>query len=186
MMFHINMDDIYEVVTTIQSWGWLGVGVALLMQTLLNMFPLPGEFTAVILLGIYGPVLGGVYIWISGMLGAIGGYYLMRWMAKPIINARIEPYITKIDAWIRQHEGKGLFLARFVPLIPYHLVNYVAGILKVNLLTFIWTTGIGILPQTVAMSLLFAGVQQGSMTWGFLGCSALLVLGGIAWYGKRK
>ncbi|MCJ8013483.1 VTT domain-containing protein [Paenibacillus sp. KQZ6P-2] len=175
-----------HIIEFVRNWGFPGVCAAIILQSLINMLPVPGEFTAIILLDIYGPVLGGVYNWISGLLGAVAGYYLTWWIAKPLLGKKINPYLQKMEGWLRQHERKGLLLIRFVPLIPYHFVNYAAGMLKVNLISFVWTTGIAILPHTVAMSLLFAGVQKGSLTLGVIGCITFLLLGGFAWYVKKR
>ena len=182
----LRTGDAQRMMEIIRHLGVVGITAAVLFQTLLNMLPIPGEFTAVIIMEIYGPIMGGVYLWISGLLGAIAGYYVTWWIAKPILSKRIEPYLNKMEGWLQQHENKGLLLVRFVPLIPYHFVNYAAGMLKAKLRSFVWTTGLGILPHTVAMSILFAGFRKGSMIWGLIGCVIFLLLAGLAWLVKIR
>lgn len=48
-----------------------------------------------------------------------------------------------------------------LPLVPYHLINYTAGILRVNLMAFLWTTALGTLPYTISINSLFAGLRFG-------------------------
>ncbi len=185
-IYLLRTGDAQRMMGFIHHLGAAGIIAALLFQTLLNMLPIPGEFTAVIIMEIYGPIMGGVYLWISGLLGAIAGYYLTWWIAKPILNNRLEPYLNKMEGWLQQHEIKGLLLVRFVPLIPYHFVNYAAGMLKAKLRSFVWTTGLGILPHTIAMSILYVGFRKGSMIWGLMGCAIFLLLAGLAWLVRRR
>ena len=44
-----------------------------------------------------------------------------------------------------------MLAARFVPVIAFNLINYAAGLTAISWWTFIWTTGLGILPLTVLM-----------------------------------
>lgn len=173
---------------SIRHLGMVGVFTAILFQSLLNMLPLPGEFTAIIMMEIYGPILGGVYLWSAGILGAVAGYYLIRWIAHSFLGKRVEPYLRKMDAWLRlrHNENTGMLLVRFVPLIPYHFVNYAAGMLNIRMRIFVLTTGLGILPHTAAMSVLYAGFSKGSLMWGVAGCIMFLILAGFAWYFKKR
>ncbi|MDR0269721.1 VTT domain-containing protein [Paenibacillus sp.] len=185
-IYFLRTGEMKHSIETVRHWGFPGVCAVVIFQILMNMLPLPGEFTAVIMLEIYGPVLGGIYAWISGLMGAVLGYYLTWWIDRAFLGKKINPYLKKMEGWVHQHERTGLLLIRFAPFIPYHFVNYAAGMLKVSMKSFIWTTGIGILPHAVAMSLLYAGVRKGSLTWIVLGCVAFLLLGGIAWYIKKR
>ncbi|MBT2656045.1 TVP38/TMEM64 family protein [Bacillus sp. ISL-18] len=148
---------------SIRHLGVFGIVVGILIQTIVNVIPAPGEFVSLFLIEIYGPVAGGFYSWIGGILGAFLAYQLSNWIARPIIKPLAKPYLEKIDRWLRIQGDIGLLIIRFVPLVPYHFINYGAGILKVNKKAFIWTTALGILPYTISVSTLFAGVQHGRM-----------------------
>ncbi|MGG3743402.1 VTT domain-containing protein [Paenibacillus chibensis] len=185
-LYLLHTGDAQRMIASVRQWGFVGMVVITLFQSLSNMLPIPGEFIAVVILEIYGPITGGLILWISGLLGAVAGYYLTWWLAKPLLNHRMDPYLHKMEQWLANHEHKGLLLVRFVPLIPYHFVNYAAGILKAGMWSFIWTTSLGILPHTVAMSVLYAGFRKGSMTWGLIGCAIFLLLAGMAWFLKKR
>lgn len=53
-------------------------------------------------------------------------------------------------------------------------------VLKINIWSFIWTTGLGILPFTIAMSGLYAGVRNGSFLWGAIGIAIFIGLLGLS------
>ncbi|MED4224583.1 VTT domain-containing protein [Neobacillus cucumis] len=148
---------------SIRNLGVIGILIGILIQALVNVIPVPGEFISLFLIGIYGPVEGGFYSWTGGTLGAVLAYYLSNWIARPIIEPLAKPYMDKINRWLSKQGNIGLLLIRFVPLVPYHFINYSAGLLRVNIRAFIWTTALGILPYTIIVSSLFAGVRHGRL-----------------------
>ncbi|WP_440604409.1 TVP38/TMEM64 family protein [Bacillus sp. GB_SG_008] len=146
---------------SIRHLGVFGILLGILIQTVVNVIPVPGEFVSLFLIEIYGAVAGGFYSWIGGILGAVLAYHLSNWLARPVIESLAKPYLVKIDRWLQKQGVTGLLILRFVPLVPYHFINYTAGILGVNRRAFIWTTALGILPYTISVSSLFAGVRYG-------------------------
>jgi uncharacterized membrane protein YdjX (TVP38/TMEM64 family) len=185
-IYLLRIGEAQRILKSIRNFGFAGILFGITMQTIVNMLPVPGEFTSIVLMEIYGPIWGGLYSWIGGVVGAVGGLYLTRWIAKPFFGKMVRPYLDKVDEWIKKREDMGLLLIRFVPLVPYHFVNYAAGLLNVRVWGFVWTTGLGILPYTVAVSGLYAGIRRGSIVWGITGCGIFLLLLGTSWYIKRR
>lgn len=146
---------------SIRHLGVFGIILGIMIQTVVNVIPAPGEFISLFLIEIYGPVAGGIYSWIGGILGAVLAYHLSNWIARPIIEPLAKPYLKKVDRWLQKQGDTGLLIIRFIPLVPYHFINYAAGILGANRKAFIWTTAIGILPYTISVSCLFAGLRFG-------------------------
>ncbi|OIK13016.1 hypothetical protein BIV60_15170 [Bacillus sp. MUM 116] len=146
---------------SIRHLGVYGILLGIMIQTVVNIIPAPGEFVSIFLIQLYGPVAGGFYSFIGGVLGALLAYQLSNWIARPIIEPMAKPYLEKIDRWLQKRGDFGLLFIRFVPLVPYHFINYAAGILRVNKKAFIWTTALGILPYTISVSSIFAGLSFG-------------------------
>jgi uncharacterized membrane protein YdjX (TVP38/TMEM64 family) len=185
-IYLLRIGEAQKLMSSIRNFGYTGILIGITFQALVNILPVPGEFTSIALMEIYGPIFGGLYSFIGGIVGAVGGMYLTRWVAKPFFGEKTIPYIAKVEEWLKKRETLGMLLIRFVPLVPYHFVNYAAGLLNVKFWGFIWTTTLGILPYTIAMSGLFAGVRRGSLMWGIIGCGIFLVLAGISWIARRR
>jgi uncharacterized membrane protein YdjX (TVP38/TMEM64 family) len=84
-------------------------------------------------------------------------------LARPLIEPLAKPYLGKVNRWLEKKGDIGLLIIRFVPLVPYHFVNYASGLLRVNIKTFLWTTAIGILPFTITITCLYAGLREGKL-----------------------
>ncbi|MFC0215133.1 TVP38/TMEM64 family protein [Paenibacillus chartarius] len=182
----LHIGEAQRLMALIRDYGLTGIVVGIAVQALVNVLPVPGEFTTIALMEIYGPLWGGFYSFIGGVIGALGGLYLSKWLAKPLFGDMLEPYKIKVEEWLHKRETLGLLIIRFLPLVPYHFVNYAAGLLKVNMWTYTWTSAVGLIPYTIAFAGLFEGLRHGSLIWGAIGGAIFLVLGAINWMAKKR
>jgi uncharacterized membrane protein YdjX (TVP38/TMEM64 family) len=185
-IYLLRIGEAQRLMSSIRNFGYTGILVGIAFQALVNILPVPGEFTSIALMEIYGPISGGLYSFIGGIVGAVGGMYLARWVAKPFFGEMAKPYTAKVEEWLKKRETLGMLLIRFAPFVPYHFVNYAAGLLNIKLWVFIWTTALGILPYTIGMSGLYAGARRGSLLWGIIGGGIFLVLAGISWMARTR
>ncbi|OCT14365.1 hypothetical protein A8709_26470 [Paenibacillus pectinilyticus] len=185
-LYLVQTGEAERLINRIRDFGKIGIIIGILVQSIVNIIPVPGEFISIALMELYGPIWGGVYSWIGGIMGAVGALYLTKWIAKPFFGKLAQPFLQKVEEFTKKHETFGLLVIRFVPLVPYHFVNYTMGFLKINIWSFIWTTGLGILPYTIAMSGIYAGVRNGSLLWGAIGIFVFIVLLGLSWMIKAR
>lgn len=168
-------------------FGWMGALVGLLIQTAVNMAPVPGEFTSVLLMEMYGAVWGGVLSYAGGVLGAAGSYWLAGMLAAPMRQSVGSGRLyAKAEELLTRGNGVSLLIAR---LLPYHLVNYACGLIRVRFRTYFWTSLVGLIPFHLAMILLYTGVKKGSLAGMAASAVLLLLLAAAGWlysrYGRR-
>ncbi|GIM45300.1 hypothetical protein DNHGIG_08490 [Collibacillus ludicampi] len=175
-IYYLRTGQIQLLLETIRHFGFWGVLLGIFVQTVVNILPVPGEFITIFLMEIYGVWWGTFYSWIAGIVGAIAALYITRWMARPIVERIASSYIQKVNTWIQDRETFGLLSLRFIPLVPYHLLNYAAGVLRVRLWPFLWTTALGILPFHLAVGGMYAGFRYGTLVWGIIGGLLFILL----------
>lgn len=144
----------------IRSWGaWAAVGSVLLMVAH-SLIPFPAEFISFANGMLFGPLWGVIITWTGAMLGASLAFALARWCGRPFVDALMnEKHRAAVDRWARR-QGVGVLLAsRLMPLISFNVINYAAGLTPVSWWTFLWTTGLGILPITTLL------VLTGDQVW---------------------
>ncbi len=148
----------------IRDMGWMGQ-LAIIGLMILHCFvPFPAEFVAVTAGGIYGPLAGTALTWSGAMIGALISFGLTRILGQPFINwALPEKQKTLLDQWTQDQGAMTLLLSRFIPVIAFNLINIAAGLTRISWWTFIWTTGIGILPLTTLM--VYMGSQMKELSW---------------------
>ena len=158
------------------------------LMVLHSFVPFPAEILALCAGAVYGTVWGTVLIWVGAMIGASLSFALARWLGQPFVNAVLGPTSrARLDGWTADQGAVALLVARFIPIIAFNLINYAAGLTRVGWGTFLWTTGLGILPLTVLM--VWMGSSMMHLTWPWLlGLSAagiFVVCCGHRWVKKR-
>jgi uncharacterized membrane protein YdjX (TVP38/TMEM64 family) len=148
----------------VERWGaWSAFGSIVLM-VLHSFLPLPAELIAIANGMLFGSAMGVGITWIGAMIGAGCAFAIARHCGRPLVHrVAAERHWQAIASW--QVSPSTLVFVRLIPVISFNLVNYAAGLAGVGWLTFLWTTGLGILPITVVSVVL--GDRLLKLTWPF-------------------
>lgn len=184
-VFHVFEAEewVRKIEDTIIAWGSWGVVVSMGIMVLHSFVPFPAEFLAIANGMLYGPILGTAITWSGAMLGAMLAFALSRSLGRRFVETMLaRRQLAWLDTWSEEKAAHWVFLARFVPIIAFNLVNYAAGLTKISWWTFIWTTAIGILPMTALMVSMGASARELEWPWWL----ALMAGGSIAWLILRR
>ncbi len=168
---------------TILSWGAWGVLASIGLMILHSFVPFPAEFLAIANGMLFGPFWGTVITWIGAMLGAVLAFGVARVLGRPFVETMVARKNWHIlDKWTATRGWQVLLLSRFIPVIAFNLINYAAGLTRISWWTFVWATGIGILPLTTLMVVM--GDYMEDLAWEMW---ILLGAGGlILWFVFRR
>lgn len=106
---------------------------------------------------LFGTVLGALYALIGAVCGGSGIFILVRKFFGRRLQKRYAYRLHAFNNAIQEHGAMYLLVIRFIVVIPYSLVNVLAGLTKISFTTFIWTTLIGLIPSMLVYT--FAGHQ---------------------------
>lgn len=167
------------------AWGpWSAAGSILLM-ILHSFLPLPAEIIAVangMLFGVFGGVL---VTWVGAMLGALLSFALARWLGPTTVRRWVSTkQWHRVEIW--RGDPVALVLVRLIPVISFNLINLAAGIAGVSWWRFIWTTGVGILPLTVAMVVAGERLLEAPTEWSLTATAVAVALWAIWRYTGRR
>lgn len=167
----------------ILSWGHWGALASIGLMVIHSFVPFPAEFVALANGMLYGPFWGTVITWVGAMLGAFLAFGLSRALGRPFVGSMVaRRHWQRLDDWTGAYAAQMVFLARFLPVISFNIVNYAAGLTRISWWTFGWTTGLGILPMTILMAAM--GDQAGRMPWHWW--LALLAVAGLGWLAIQR
>jgi uncharacterized membrane protein YdjX (TVP38/TMEM64 family) len=166
----------------IQSWGRWAVAASIALMAAHSLVPFPAEFVTFANGMLFGPVWGVAITWVGAMLGASLAFALSRWFGRPFVDAVMnERHRDAVDRWARRQGIGTLLLSRLMPLISFNVINYAAGLTPISWWTFLWTTGLGILPITTLLVVTGDQVWNGSgNAWIYL--VAVAVVGALIWF----
>lgn len=173
----------------IRSWGAASAAAAILLMVVHAFVPFPAELVAIANGMLFGILGGTMLTWVGAMLGAALSFGLARRYGRPFAEAVVAAERwDRIQAWIESRGVLTLLGSRLLPVVSFNLINMAAGFAGVSWWTFLWTTGIGILPMTLGMVLLGAGVLQSS-SWSIAGALVVIVILGLGvtvWRRRRR
>ncbi|MEL7428849.1 MAG: TVP38/TMEM64 family protein [Pseudomonadota bacterium] len=171
----------------IEAMGWWGPAGIIGLMILHCFVPFPAEFVALAAGSVYGTVFGTFLTWSGAMLGAALSFGLTRILGQPFVEwALPKNQKAMLDRWTADQGATTLLVSRFIPVIAFNLINYAAGLTKVNWWTFLWTTGVGILPLTALM--VHMGSQMRSLSWEWLLATSVICIAMMAlahWWKRR-
>ena len=150
---------IEEMLTNaIRIYGLFGLFFVMIIQTIIA--PIPSEallvFAGTLGLNVVDIVVFGG----TGMvMGAILAFFIARKGRELIVKKLIgEKWIKMVDKWVEKSGGIAILISRLVPVIPFDLVSYVAGLTSLSFKSYLVATLIGAYPRTFMLAMVGSGV----------------------------
>lgn len=138
--------------------------------------PYPGGIATAAAGYVYGFAASAAFLVAAWLASALLAYWLARLAGRPLVQRLIGP--DRLGAGERLVERGGataLIAVRLVPLVPFNAVCYAAGLSRVPLGRYAWTTLLGLAPFTLTVAYLGSRLQDPDATdW------RLWLAGGIA------
>jgi uncharacterized membrane protein YdjX (TVP38/TMEM64 family) len=179
-------DTVEGTVALIRSWGPWGLAGSIGLMIAHSFLPFPAEIIACANGMIWGPAWGAAVTWIGAMLGAAAAFGVVRGLGRPILRRLLQPdQWRRLDGWSQSRGGAALLVSRLIPLIAFNLINYAAALTAISWWTFLWATGLGILPLTILLAVL--GDRMIALPlWAWLLLGALALGSWLALHGRRR
>lgn len=123
-----------------------------------NILMLPIASALTLFAGIfYPPFLAIGMTLCAATLGATVSFFLARYFIGKKLQRMYAKELAKFNVLVSEYGVYYLFIVRFIPLIPFVLVNICAGLTLVRFKTFVLTTFFGLVPITLL--LVFSGQE---------------------------
>jgi uncharacterized membrane protein YdjX (TVP38/TMEM64 family) len=114
---------------------------------------------------IWGWKLGGTYALIGGLLGASASFWVGRFVGEGLLD-KFGRIGRTVEKQVKNAGFGALVILRLVPLFPFAIMNYGAGVAGVRFLYFVGATAIGLAPSNFVVSYCSDALFNGTMTEG--------------------
>lgn len=101
---------------------------------------------------IFGTALGFTLSLTGATLGAALAFVLGRRLGREQVERIAGPRVRELDAWLARRGFVAVLVVRLVPVFPYGLVSYGAGITGVHTRAYVPATVLGTVPASLAWS----------------------------------
>ena len=133
---------------------------------------------------------GTLWTTVAAIIAAIVAFAFTRTVGRELVAKRLAGRWEAIDAEMRQGGLFYMFAIRLLPIIPYGLVNFAAGLTSIRFQDYLVGTILGTLPGVLPFVMMGSGLQalsQGNILP--LMCAFTLtgiLVGGATWYRRRR
>lgn len=136
----------------------LGVGGVLVLLTVClshAIVPFPTELVTAAAGFVYGFWLAVPLLLVCWLASALLAYWLAERFGRPLARRLVGARrLARAEELMDRGGAATLLSLRLIPLIPYNAICYAAGITRVPLVRYSWTTVVGIIPLTVLVAYL--------------------------------
>ncbi|MBD2103621.1 VTT domain-containing protein [Leptolyngbya sp. FACHB-261] len=140
---------------------------------------------------LFGPWLGTVWTSLGAIIAAVVAFAFTRTVGRQAVSKRLSGRWQAMDAEVRQGGLFYMFAIRLVPIMPYGLVNFAAGLTSVSFKDYLLGTTIGTVPSVLPFVLLGSSSLEVFKTGDVFPLVAALAMTGIlvagsTWYRRRR
>jgi uncharacterized membrane protein YdjX (TVP38/TMEM64 family) len=156
--------------------------VFIAIYTLRPLIFFPASWLTLAIGALCGPLWGIIFAVIGSNLSATLAYLVGRLFGQDVVRLEGDNVLQRYLQRMRQNSFETIFVMRLI-FLPYDLVNYAAGFLKINYGAFILATMLGSIPGTVSFVLFGAssGLEGGTpkFDWRILALSVAIFVGSL-------
>lgn len=163
----LNSENLDLFIRSFGPWAFLVFALAYLVAS-----PIP--FMAPLLSAtaglLFGPIPGALLAILIAALTSLVPFMISRHLGREGVESKLKG--TKIDDIYRKlNSGNGfsfVLLLRLVPILPWEVQNYIAGVTRVAIPTYFAATILGSAPLTICLAILGAAFRR-PRSWEFIG-----------------
>lgn len=172
---HLTRDNVRLFVGHLRG-VWYGPAIFMGAFMLACVLALPASVFVLAAGFIWGWFLGGVYSVVGGLLGAVASFYLGRFVGEGMLQkfGRVGRAVAR---QVDHATFRSLLAMRFIPGIPFAVLNYGAGVAGVRIRDFVPSTLVGVIPPMFVFAYCADALFNGSMTEGDAAIRLGIVLG---------
>ncbi len=124
---------------------------------------------------LFGPVVGVATVLVGATTGAVGAFGVARFVGRGPVERLTGHRARALDRFVAERGLVALLLLRLVPVVPFGVLNLVAGVTALRLRDYTIATALGIVPATVAF-VAVGGTLDDPTSPAFLVAVSLLVV----------
>lgn len=175
----VEIPSVDEIHALTESAGTLGAVIFVAAYAILTLTPAPKGVISIAAGVAWGFWVGTALVLVGAVLGAILAFWLGRFLGRDAVEQYTGGRVRAVDEMLQRRGLLSVIALRLIPLVPFTVINYAAGLTAVRVRDYILGTAIGIIPGTMAF--VAVGAYGAELNGGFfiaLGALGLLAIGG--------
>lgn len=176
----VPLPDIDRLRGFVEQAGPWGPVAFVLGYAALTLAPVPKSVLSIAAGVLFGFWTGLALVYVAALLGAAAGFWLGRALGRDAVERLTRARVERVDAVLSSRGFIAVVGLRLVPVLPFTVINYSAGLTSVRWWPYFLGTMVGILPGTASYLALGAfGFDLGWPAQMGIAVLGLLTLAGV-------
>lgn len=141
-----NNCNAWSIKSYINSFGIFSPIVYIIMFTLVPLTLFPDGILAVSGGMAFGVVYGTIYTIIGAVCGGTLSFYIARFLGRSVVDKLVYGKGKWFEDGVEKKGFLIIFTLRLIPLVPFDIISYAAGLSKIKFKEFLLATVFGIMP----------------------------------------
>jgi len=134
----------------------------------------------------FGMGLGTLYTMLGALIGATTAFYISRLLGRDFVMKLTRGRLRSFDDGVEKHGFKLILVMRLIPIIPFNLISFGAGLTKMKFRDYIMATVVGIVPGVIVFTNLGDKAMDVKSPQFIMAVGILLLLLVASYFFKRK
>ncbi len=178
--------DLESIKTFLLSFGPLAPIIYIILFTLVPLTLFPDALLAISSGAVFGIFWGTVYTMIGASCGATLSFFIARFLGRDFVTKLIKHKAEQFEDGIERQGFFVILIMRLIPLIPFDIISYGAGLSKIKFLDFLLGTLVGIIPGVIIYVNLGDQALNVHSPAFYLSIALLIGLFALSYYLKKK
>jgi len=128
------------------NWGFVAFVVVYAVAVVLL---LPGTIGTLVAGAVFGFPLGAAAALVGATSGATLAFLVSRAMGRRGAQSLFGDRLESVDEFVGRNDFTSILILRLMPIVPFNLLNYGAGLTSVRLSRYVAASAIGMAPATM-------------------------------------
>ncbi|WP_198597785.1 TVP38/TMEM64 family protein [Blastococcus atacamensis] len=189
--FVIDLPDAGEVRTWLDDGGPAAWALLVGGLTLVLLAPVPRSLVSVLAGAVLGFGAGLAVAVVGGLLAGLVAFGLSRALGRPAVSRLAGPRLHRADELFSDRGFVAVLAGRLIPVVPFVVVSYGAGLSGVRLGPYAAATAVGLVPSTIVQvgvgaSTAFVVEHLTTLVVVPVVVAAVVLLGAGLWWFRRR
>lgn len=156
---------IHRIQNYLANLGAFVYPVFILFMITSGLTPVPDSPWVIASGAVFGWQVGLLLSMIGNALGFVINYFLVKKLGYTWVHQKFPQVVEMIEQFESKYGWQSILVFRMTPVLPFDWISYVCGLTKVNFWVFFTASLLGNLPGVLALTMVGAGVGNGSVLW---------------------
>ena len=160
LAYSLNYPSVATIRSKAESLGYIAPLIFVLIYAAASLAFIPKNLLSIAAGGVFGFTSGFLLVMVGATSGSVIAFLGSRRIGRASVERLAGGRLAQVDFHLGERPFLGVLVGRLIPVVPFTLLNYLAGLSAVRFPAYLGATVIGMIPGSLSYVALGAyGVQ---------------------------